>query len=248
MQRYFLKNTQFQAKSAIITGDDAHHISRVMRMESGDQIIVCDEGKICHYATIKQMNGQEVEVTLDSVIEAQTELPIEVTIAQGLPKGDKFEWVIQKATECGAHQFIPLNMERSVVKLDAKKVMKKVERWNKIAKEAAEQSHRQMVPTVTDVQSFKQLLEQASHYDICLFAYEETAKQGQLAQLKQSLNEVENNEKLLVIVGPEGGISEKEEALLLQSGFKPCALGPRILRTETAPIYILSAISYALEL
>ena len=118
----------------------------------------------------------------------------------------------------GAHQFIPLNMERSVVKLDAKKAMKKVERWNKIAKEAAEQSHRQWVPTVTDVQSFKQMLEQAKQYDVCLFAYEETAKQGQLAQLKQTLNEMKEKQKLLVIVGPEGGISDHEEALLLQSG------------------------------
>ena len=111
MQRYFLNNTQFQGDGAIITGDDAHHMSRVMRMEPGDQIIVCNEDKACHFATIKQMNGQEIEVTLDSVIEAQTELPIEVTIAHGLPKGDKFEWVIQKATECGASEFIPLNME-----------------------------------------------------------------------------------------------------------------------------------------
>ena len=105
-----------------------------------------------------------------------------------------------------------------------------------------------MVPTVTDVYTFKQLLDRASQYDVCLFAYEETAKQGQLAQLKQSLKEIQTNGKMLVVVGPEGGISEKEETLLLQSGFKPCALGPRILRTETAPIYILSAISYALEL
>lgn len=248
MQRYFLKNNQFDKDLALITGDDAHHMSRVMRMTIGDQVIVCNEDKSCYYATIKQIKDQEIEVTLDSMIEAQTELPIEVTIAQGLPKGDKFEWVIQKATECGASEFIPLEMERSVVKLDAKKAGKKIERWNKIAKEAAEQSHRQMVPTVTSVQTLKQLLAQASQYDICLFAYEETAKQGELAQLKQTLSTIENHKKLLVIVGPEGGISEKEEVLLLESGFKPCALGPRILRTETAPIYILSAISYALEL
>ncbi|MBQ4163573.1 MAG: 16S rRNA (uracil(1498)-N(3))-methyltransferase [Turicibacter sp.] len=248
MQRYFLKNSQFNNDLALITGDDAHHMSRVMRMTIGDQVIVCNEDKTCYYATIKQIKDQEIEVTLDSMIEAQTELPIEVTIAQGLPKGDKFEWVIQKATECGASEFIPLEMERSVVKLDAKKAGKKIERWNKIAKEAAEQSHRQMVPNVTSVQTLKQLLAQASQYDICLFAYEETAKQGQLAQLKQTLSTIENHKKLLVIVGPEGGISEKEETILLESGFKPCALGPRILRTETAPIYILSAISYALEL
>ena len=248
MQRYFLKNHQFQVKQVRITDEDAHHIARVMRMEVGERIIVCNEDKECYYLTITAVTPDEVTGEIGEAIESDTELPIEVTIAQGLPKGDKFEWVIQKATECGASEFIPLNMERSVVKLDAKKASKKVERWNKIAKEAAEQSHRQMVPTVTDVYTFKQLLDRASQYDVCLFAYEETAKQGQLAQLKQSLREIQTNGKMLVVVGPEGGISEKEETLLLQSGFKPCALGPRILRTETAPIYILSAISYALEL
>ena len=248
MQRYFLKNHQFQAKQVRITDEDAHHIARVMRMEVGERIIVCNEDKECYYLTITAVTPDEVTGEIGEAIESDTELPIEVTIAQGLPKGDKFEWVIQKATECGASEFIPLNMERSVVKLDAKKASKKVERWNKIAKEAAEQSHRQMVPTVTDVYTFKQLLDRASQYDVCLFAYEETAKQGQLAQLKQSLREIQTNGKMLVVVGPEGGISEKEETLLLQLGFKPCALGPRILRTETAPIYILSAISYALEL
>ena len=247
MQRYFLNNTQFQGDGAIITGDDAHHMSRVMRMEPGDQIIVCNKDKACHFATIKQMNGQEIEVTLDSVIEAQTELPIEVTIAHGLPKGDKFEWVIQKATECGATNFMPVSMERCVVKLDAKKEVKKVERWNKIAKEAAEQSHRQVVPKVHSVHTFKAFLEQSKHYDVCLFAYEETAKQGELAQLKQTLENIKPGATLLLLVGPEGGVGEKEVDLLIQHGFKPCALGPRILRTETAPIYALSAISFALE-
>ena len=126
MQRYFLNNTQFQGDGAIITGDDAHHMSRVMRMEPGDQIIVCNEDKACHFATIKQMNGQEIEVTLDSVIEAQTELPIEVTIAHGLPKGDKFEWVIQKATECGASEFIPLNVG---IRLPKKQQSNRIDKW-----------------------------------------------------------------------------------------------------------------------
>lgn len=248
MQRYFLKNNQFQGQMAMITGDDAHHITRVMRMEPSDQIIVCDEDKVCYLSTVEQIDGQAVKVKLDSKVVTQTELPIEVTIAQGLPKGDKFEWVIQKATECGASQFIPLSMERSVVKLDEKKSLKKVERWNKIAKEAAEQSHRQMVPEVQAVHSLKQLIAKVSNYDVCLFAYEEVAKQGQFSQLKQSLNEISPGGKMVIIIGPEGGISENEERLLVESGFKPCALGARILRTETAPIYVMSAISYAIEL
>lgn len=248
MQRYFLKNHQFHDQMAVITGDDAHHISRVMRMGLSDQVIICNEDKVCYLSTIEQMDGQEIKVKLDSKVASETELPIDVTIAQGLPKGDKFEWVIQKATECGAFAFIPLIMDRSVVKLDEKKSLKRLERWDKIAKEAAEQSHRQMVPEVFPLHSLKQLIAKASEYDVCLFAYEEIAKQGRLSQLKQSLTEISPGEKMLVIIGPEGGISESEERLLIESGFKPCALGARILRTETAPIYVMSAISYALEL
>lgn len=248
MQRYFLKNNQFQQNIVKITDEDAHHIARVMRMTEGEQIIVCNEQKDCFYLTLTAVTADEVIGELGEVIENDTELPIEVTIAQGLPKGDKFEWVIQKATECGASHFIPVSMERCVVKIDAKKEVKKVERWNKIAKEAAEQSHRQAVPLVHGVQTFKAFLDKSSEYDVCLFAYEETAKQGELAQLKQTLKLIKPGASLLVLVGPEGGISEKEVELLTHKGFKPCALGPRILRTETAPIYILSAISFALEL
>ncbi|MTM40461.1 16S rRNA (uracil(1498)-N(3))-methyltransferase [Turicibacter sanguinis] len=247
MQRYFLKNHQFQAKQVRIADEDAHHIARVMRMEVGERIIVCNEDKECYYLTITAVTPDEVTGEIGEAIESDTELPIEVTIAQGLPKGDKFEWVIQKATECGATNFMPVSMERCVVKLDAKKEVKKVERWNKIAKEAAEQSHRQVVPKVHSVHTFKAFLEQSKHYDVCLFAYEETAKQGELAQLKQTLENIKLGATLLLLVGPEGGVGEKEVDLLIQHGFKPCALGPRILRTETAPIYALSAISFALE-
>lgn len=247
MQRYFLKNHQFDGAKVKLIDEDAHHIARVMRMVVGDQIIVCNEDKECYYLNLTSVTPDEVTGEIQEKIEKYTELPIEVTIAQGLPKGDKFEWVIQKATECGAAHFMPVSMERCVVKLDAKKEVKKVERWGKIAKEAAEQSHRQQVPVVHSVQSFKAFLELSKRYDYCLFAYEETAKQGELAQLKQTLTEIKPGDSLLILVGPEGGISEKEVVLLEEQGFKPCALGPRILRTETAPIYALSAISFALE-
>lgn len=248
MQRYFLKNDQFQGDQVTLMDEDAHHIARVMRMIPGDQIIVCNEKKSCFYLNLTDVESNRVCGTIEEVIEANTELPVQVTIAQGLPKADKFEWVIQKGTECGASHFVPVQMDRCVVKLDAKKEMKKIERWNKIAKEAAEQSHRQAVPQVHGVQTFKQFLDFASGYDVCLFAYEETAKQGELSQLRQTLANITPNASILVLVGPEGGISEKEVDLLSKNGFEACALGPRILRTETAPIYVLSAISFALEL
>lgn len=248
MQRYFLKNNQIQSGVVRLTEDDAHHIIRVMRMKVGDEVIVCDENKTSFIVEISSFENNDVLATIKSLIKYEVELPVSVTIAQGLPKGDKFEWVLQKGTECGATQFIPVKMDRSVVKIDAKKEVKKLERWSKIVKEAAEQAHRQILPTVHSVVSFKDLLKLGEMYDVCLFAYEETAKIGDMAQLKEALKRVFPGSSILVLVGPEGGISDSENNLLVKNGFLPCALGPRILRTETAPIYILSAISYEFEL
>ena len=248
MQRYFLKNSQFQNGKVSVTDDDAHHMKRVMRMKNGDTFIGCNENKECFYVEITEIETDFVQGKIIEQINQTIEIPIEVTIAQGLPKGDKFEWVLQKGTECGAANFIPVKMERCVAKIDAKKESKKVERWTKIVKEAAEQSHRQSLPKVSSIMEFKNLLNMAKNYDACLFAYEEIAKTGEMSQLKKTINSLSPGSTLLILVGPEGGISENEEALLRESGFLPCALGPRILRTETAPIYILSAISYALEL
>lgn len=245
MQRYFLKNEQFNGQSVRILGDDAHHIGRVMRGKPGDEVLVCNEDGACFVATLNQI-GDDVEATLSKELEAVTELPVDVTIAQGLPKGDKLELVLQKGTECGAAGFIPVAMERSVVKLEAKKVGKKLERWQKICKEASEQAHRQKIPTVSGPLTLKELL--ALDFEVKLFAYEESAKQGERSNLKACLSQIKPGTSVLVLVGPEGGVSSKEAEALEAAGFFPCALGPRILRTETAPIYILSAISYALEL
>jgi len=248
MQRYFLKNDQFQNKRVWITGQDAHHIVRVMRLAVGDKAIVCNENKACYHMTIIAVEPNGVLGEITEQIKENTELPVAVTVAQGLPKGDKFELILQKGTECGAAQFMPVKMERSVVKIDAKKEVKKIERWQKIVKEAAEQAHRQMVPVVHKVIPFEQVLTLVENFDICLFAYEEAAKIGDMSKLKKTLTKVLPESKILVLIGPEGGISKSEEIKLIEAGFTACAIGPRILRSETAPIYILSAISYALEL
>lgn len=181
-------------------------------------------------------------------LEGVTELPVAVTIAQGLPKGDKWETVIQKGTECGAAAFIPVAMARSVAKVEPKKEARKLERWQKIAQEAAEQSYRQLVPVVSPAVSFKHLVSLANDFDVCLFAYEEAAKAGEKSRLKHIIEGLRPGMRLLVLVGPEGGISPEEAEILTGAGFIPCGLGPRILRTETAPGYVLAALSYAFEL
>jgi 16S rRNA (uracil1498-N3)-methyltransferase len=165
-----------------------------------------------------------------------------------LPKGDKLEWIIQKGTELGASSFIPFNAARSIVKLEQKKIGKKLDRWQKIAKEASEQSYRNKVPTVIEPCQFNELLKIANDYDVKIVAYEESAKQGEKKNLAKAFDELTDGSSLLAVFGPEGGLTEQEVSKLEELGFLVCSFGPRILRTETAPLYLLSAVSYYFEL
>ncbi|MGM0900132.1 MAG: 16S rRNA (uracil(1498)-N(3))-methyltransferase [Bacillota bacterium] len=247
MQRYFVNGPSKDSRF-YIEGEDYHHIVRVMRMKQGDQIICVSpngESAICEIAEItgEQAVADIVQWNVDS-----SELPIQITIASGLPKGDKLELIIQKGTELGAFGFVPFVAARSIVKWDEKKSSKKVDRWQKISKEAAEQSHRSHVPEVASPITFSNLVKEAEDFDYKLIAYEEEAKQGETSVLFEVLNKMRPKESLIIVFGPEGGLTEKEVAMLQENGFHSCGLGPRILRTETAPLYLLSAASYHFEL
>lgn len=246
MQRYFVK--ECVGEQFIITGEDHHHITRVMRLKDNDQILCTTLDGRSAVCSIAEITGENVIANVVKWVEGTSELPIKVTIASGLPKGDKLEWVIQKGTELGADKFIPFTAARSVVKWDEKKSAKKVERWQKIAKEAAEQSHRSHIPVVEHPNSLKLLLEASIKFDYKLIAYEEDAKQGEVSILANVLEKMQEGQSLIIVFGPEGGLTEEEVSLLRENGFMSCGLGPRILRTETAPLYVLSAVSYHFEL
>jgi len=246
MQRYFIKSDQLVDGQAIISGDDAHHIINVMRANIGDHIILCTCDKKSYLVEIIALCKAEVRTKLIETKEENIELPISVTIAQGIPKGNKFDLVIQKATECGASGFVPVAMKRSVAKIDASKASKKVERWQKIALEAARQSHRQVVPNVHMPVDIKGLLAMEPEFDACLFAYEEFDTDSK-HELANAIAQFTAGMCVLVLIGPEGGIDASEVELLTNAGFSAVGLGPRILRTETAPIYVMSVLSYALE-
>lgn len=232
----------------VISGDDYHHVVRVMRMDIGDKLICVDEHEKSCICTIAEITDKKIICNVVECEDGSSELPIRVSIASGLPKGDKLEWIIQKGTELGADQFVPFTAARSIVKWDEKKADKKVERWQKIAKEAAEQSHRNKVPTVHSPISLNALIEASKNYDCKLIAYEEDARIGEASVLAKSLKNLEESNTLLVVFGPEGGLDLKEIEKLQEHGFQTCGLGPRILRTETAPIALLSAVSYHFEL
>ena len=247
MQRYFVTN-QPSTASFIIVGEDHHHISRVMRMKTGDQIICVNDDKKSAICSIAEITDEQIIADIVKWEDESVELPIHITIVSGLPKGDKLEWVIQKGTELGANEFVPFLAARSIVKWDEKKAAKKLERWQKIAKEAAEQSHRNMIPRVSLPISLLSLLQKAKTFDHCIVAYEEEARLGEMAVLASTFNLMNPGQSLLIVFGPEGGLTTEEVSLLSEKGFLVCGLGPRILRTETAPLYLLSAVSYHFEL
>lgn len=247
MQRYFIDKPFNEAKEAIITGDSARHITKVMRMQEGDKVIVVTEG-VAHISEIVEV-AQDVIVKQTGETVASPELPVQVTIACGLPKGDKLELIAQKATELGMYRLVPFVAERSIVKWDDKKAKKNVERLQKIALEAAEQSHRTHMPIVELPMTFKQLVATFGQYDVVFIADEEDAKQERRTRFADKLKAFAASEgkTILCIFGPEGGISRKESDALIAAGAQTMSLGPRILRAETAPLYALSAISYELE-
>lgn len=247
MQRYFVNESFNEEGELTITGENARHISRVMRMTEGDKIVIVNEGT-AYVCTIQSID-QHVVVKQTGKTIPSPEMPVQVTIACGLPKGDKLDLITQKGTELGMYGLIPFTAERSIVKWDEKKGAKKTERLQKIAEEAAEQSHRTYIPVVNSPITFKQLMSQINEYDIVLVADEEDAKSGQRTRFAEKLKKVYDNKlkSVLIIFGPEGGISRNEASMLKEAGVETISLGPRILRAETAPLYALSAISYEFE-
>lgn len=246
MQRYFID--EMDASGQFVLSDaDAFHMIKVMRQTEGSQFYAVMDGRV-GLAQIRKIEGESIVGTMIEWLEDSSELPVEVTIACGLPKGDKLEFIVQKGTELGAHKFVPFNAKRSVAKWDQKKSDKKIERLQKIARGAAEQSHRNIIPKVEDAVDVKSLIELSSCYDVKVVAYEETAREGESGNLVKALSKTQKGEKMLIVFGPEGGIDSSEIEKFTEAGFVLCGLGPRIMRAETAPLYALSAISYALEL
>lgn len=237
MQRYFISDNNF--KENIIVGDDVFHLSRVMRAKIGDRIEVC-ANNTPYLVEITYIDSDKVGF---KVIEA---LPFDdninkVTLIQGLPKGDKTEEIIMHSTELGIDNIILVEMIRSIAKIDAKKLSNKLDRYQKIAKEAAEQSHRNTVSHIEIKNALKQI--NFESYDLKLLLDEEEAKKA----LPRYLNDINLKQtNICFVVGPEGGIDPKEREFLLEKGFITVALGKNILRTQTASLAFLAMLKYAL--
>lgn len=246
MQQYFVNGRAPQGVFQISDKDTAKHMFSVMRLQADEQIVLVFDDGIKRLARVVDSQNQSVEIIEE--LTDNVELPVSVTIAMGFPKGDKLEFVAQKATELGMSALLAFPADWSVVKWDGKKLAKKEEKLSKIAQGAAEQSKRNVIPQVKLFEKKAAFLAELEQFDKIFVAYEESAKKGETAVLARELSQMKSGEKILFIFGPEGGISPEEiEAFESKGGLK-IGLGPRIMRAETAPLYALSSTSYALEL
>ena len=246
MQQYFVNGRAPQGIFQIKDKDTAKHMFSVMRLQADDQTVLVFDDGIKRLARVVDSQSKSVEIIEE--LADNVELPVSVTIAMGFPKGDKLEFVAQKATELGMAALWAFPADWSVVKWDGKKLGKKAEKLEKIAQGAAEQSKRNRIPAIRLFEKKTDFLAQLAGFDQIILAYEEAAKEGEQANLVKALSGLETGQSVLVIVGPEGGVSPEEVAAFEGAGAVKTGLGPRILRAETAPLYALSAISYATEL
>jgi 16S rRNA (uracil1498-N3)-methyltransferase len=237
MHRFFIP--QLYAAEMVIKDVDAKHISKVLRMQPGDKIQIVSDDGVTAIAEIVSLQADNVVVKCLEKLAESHEPSVKITLAQGLAKGEKMDFIIQKAVEMGASSIVPVAMEHSVVRLEGAKADKKVERWQKIAEAAAKQSKRDIITQVQPVQTMQQML---ANNDLQhkIIAYECEDRLG----LKTALQSCDNLQELLLIIGPEGGISEFELELARKNSAVPVSLGKRILRAETAGIVALSAILY----
>ena len=239
MARFFVEADQMLGDVITLTGENAQH-AKVLRLKAGEQILTCDgEGMECLCEVIAMGSGT-VELSVLERRQVTSEAAVSVSIYMGFPKSDKLEHVIQKATELGAAEIIAFPGARSVSKPDEKSLKKKLERWQKIAASAAEQSGRGRIPQVLVLDSYASALERAAKADKALLFYENE----RATTLRMSL-EAGSFKTVSLMTGPEGGLEEKEVQQAQDAGLQVCTLGSRILRCETAPLCALSAVMYA---
>ena len=251
MYHFFVEPSQIGEKDIVITGPDVNHIKNVIRLKPGDEISVSNgiDGRD-YRCGIVEITEDEVQCELRFIKEDGVELPAKVYLFQGLPKGDKMEFIIQKMVELGVYEIIPVAMQRCVVKLDDKKAKSKIARWQGIAEAAAKQSKRGIVPQIHTVMSYKEALAYASDMDCRLVPYEmEETLDGAsgMEGTKKLIEAIQPGESVAIFIGPEGGFDDGEIQSAISQGMKPITLGKRILRTETAGMTVMAWIMYQLE-
>ena len=248
MPRFFVENNQISDGYVTITSDDAHHISRSLRMAAGEKIVVCDKEENQYECVLENFGDGYVKAKIIESSISVSEMPVRIHLYQALPKGEKLDFIIQKAVECGAYDIIPFESERCVVKVKSDAEVRKTERRNKISLEAAKQCGRTIIPIVYETISFTQMLHNAKKSDLTLFCYEGEGVEQMGKVLKEYRTVNSHISDISIIIGSEGGFSNREVQTAIENGFLATGLGKRILRAETAAILALSSLVYEFEL
>lgn len=247
MPKFFIKNNQIEKNIVTILGEDVNHIANVLRMKLGDEIQVCDIDYAENYnVKLQSIEKQKIDCEIIEKIKSEAESDINLTIFQGIPKSDKMELIIQKSTELGVKEIVPVQMERCVSKISEKDEKKKIERWQKISEVAAKQSGRDMIPKIEHVTKLKEICKLVEKFDMLIVPYEKAEGYS----FKNSLDELKrqniNTPSIGIVIGPEGGFDPNEIDILKNAGAKIVTLGKRILRTETVALAMSSVIMYEL--
>ena len=241
MPRFFVDSEQISGDRIYITGDDVKHISKVLRLRTGDLITVCDKCKTDYDCKICEISSDRVVADIIKRYENRAESDLEIVLFQGLPKSDKMDYIVQKCVELGITKVVPVITKRAVSRpTDADK---KISRWQKIAAEAAKQSGRGVIPEVSAMLSFDEALREVTEKNNCIniMPYECESR----SKLRDALLSGDAK-RINIFIGPEGGFDELEVSAAKNSGVKTVTLGPRIMRTETAPIAVCAAVMYEL--
>ncbi len=244
MPRFFIDPEAIRDGEITISGDDARHIARSLRMAVGDEVTACDGGGTEYLCHLTKIRDEECTAEIVSKSKSRAEPKHRVTLYMAYPKGDKLETVVQKAVELGASRIVPFESERCIKRPAPEKAEKQTARLQRISDEAAKQCGRGMLPTVGMPISFNTLLGEIKNHALTLFCYEKESA----TTIRFAIENAPDTSDIAVIVGAEGGFSEREAAAITGEGAKCVTLGPRILRCETAPDYALSVISCFLEL
>ena len=243
MYHFFVSEEQINGENAYIEGSDVNHIVNVLRMKPEEELLISVKGDWDYLCKIVDIETDRVNLKVLESME-QRELPVNITLLQGIPKSDKLEMIIQKAVELGVNEIIPVKTKRVVVKIDEKKVDAKINRWNAIAESAAKQSKRSIIPKVYEPMSIDNALEIVKDFGVKLIPYENA---DGIDKTRKILDGMDKTKDIVVFIGPEGGFEEAEVERIKNSGFEVITLGKRILRTETAGLALLSNIMIRLE-
>ena len=238
MARFFLPTQQMQDCRATLIGDELNHLRRVLRLRTEDRVVLFDDAGCEHEGIIRDLSEDRAEIEILRSYRVDNESPLKTILALGLTKGEKMDWVVEKATELGVHTILPFFSSYTVPKLNERKMAQRSERWQKIAVSAAKQCGRARIPEILALTEFRDLLNAVSRDALRLLFWEKECEQ-RLSELKETRTVIS---EVVVTIGPEGGFSAQEAAMALGQGFEAVGLGRRILRAETAAVAALAAV------